>query len=154
MTVIDIELHPEDYGQKGSQPTTWRLQKDGFWTPLNGDVSLVALPRPLIVGTVGGRHSNMKADYYLIGGRVEPGQETYDYIYDRMVTLCEEYPGATIHLIYTGLTEITLAAIFGLLATDHPFEILRYDRGIDGYIPIDLSRFRLARAARLAATQP
>lgn len=145
MTAIEISLNPSAYGEPNGPATLWRLKTNGWWEPVNGPVGkFESIERPLVIGTVGGRHSNMRADLYLLSGKVEPGQATYNLVYQKMTDLCTEYPGAKIHLIYSGLTEVTLAAVFGLLAMRQSFEILRYDRSISGYIPIDLTGFRKA----------
>lgn len=141
--IIEIRLSPEQLHDLGYSPRnivrlmTFRLQPDGTWISLD---QTMLIQRPLVVGTLGGRHSKMEADYYL-AGKVTPGQEAFDVVYDQMRDICRYAPRVEIHLMYTGLTETTLAAYSALIAYHMKFIILRYDDRARGYIPLDISKF-------------
>lgn len=142
--LIEIELSAKQIEALGYRPppstfrpVKFRLQFDGTWRSLD---QRITIERPLVVGTLGGRHDKMNADYYL-AGKVTPGQQAFDFVYDRMVQICRFAPAAEIHLMYTGLTECTLAAYSALLAHNMRFTILRFDSRAHGYVPLDISKF-------------
>lgn len=146
--LIEIALTPEDIrnlgyeSKRGSDlPQTFRLQMDGTWKTYSPtDDQDLTIKRPLVVGTLGGRHTGMQADIYL-AGKVEPGQAAFDEVYAHMVKICQYAPAVEVHLIYSGLTECTLAAVMALIAYKMQFKILRFDHRVKGYIPLDLYQF-------------
>jgi hypothetical protein len=142
--IIEIELSPKQIEALGYRPppstfkpVTFRLQSDGTWRSLD---QRLTIERPLVVGTLGGRHDKINADYYL-AGKVTPGQPAFDFVYDRMVEICQFAPNVEIHLMYTGLTETTLAAYSALLAHNMRFTVLRFDDRAHGYVPLDITKF-------------